>query len=93
MNYMGIRLSQIPQFWLTTDPTFGLKIEYRVVITYNPQLALVKASVLYYLLRLGGQKKWIRWSIYALEFSQHHTHDSHSWFGYISLQSCTIFLG
>lgn len=66
LNYMGIHLSQIPEFWKEVDPVYGSKIQYWVIITYNPQLGLIKASVLCFLLRLGGQKRWIRWSIYIL---------------------------
>jgi hypothetical protein len=33
---------------------------------YNPVLALVKASILFFLLRLGGQKQGVRIAIYAL---------------------------
>lgn len=33
---------------------------------YNPILAFVKASILVFLLRLGGQKKAVRWSIHGL---------------------------
>lgn len=33
---------------------------------YNPVLALVKASVLFFLLRLGGQKDSARYAIYVL---------------------------
>lgn len=33
---------------------------------YNPILAFVKASVLVFLLRLGGQKSTVRWGIHAL---------------------------
>lgn len=35
-------------------------------VLYNPILALVKSSVLIFLLRLGGHRRSIRWSIYAL---------------------------
>ncbi|KAE9367059.1 hypothetical protein N431DRAFT_487492 [Stipitochalara longipes BDJ] len=66
INYFGIHLDEIPTFWLDNDMTYNLKIQYWSIITYNPQLALVKASVCCFLLRLGGQKKSIRRSIYAL---------------------------
>jgi hypothetical protein len=35
-------------------------------VLYNPILALVKSSLLFFLLRLGGHRRSIRWSIYAL---------------------------
>lgn len=68
MSFIGVHWKDVPlQFQKDeVDPTYGLKIYYWLVITYNPQLALVKASVLCFLLRLGGQKRWIRWYIYIL---------------------------
>ena len=63
---MGIHLAQVPPFWLNNDMTFNYKITYWSILTYNPQLAFVKASVCCFLLRLGGQKKGIRWSLYIL---------------------------
>lgn len=36
---------------------------YAVQILYNPILALVKASILLFLLRLFGQKRGVRWYI------------------------------
>lgn len=35
-------------------------------VLYNPILALVKASVLIFLLRLGGHRRSIRYAVYAL---------------------------
>lgn len=35
-------------------------------VLYNPILAMVKSSILFFLLRLGGQRRSIRWSIHAL---------------------------
>jgi len=63
---MGIHLSEVPQFWIYNDMTYNYKITYFSILAYNPQLAFVKASVCCFLLRLGGQKRGIRWSIYAL---------------------------
>lgn len=42
------------------DPTQGLIWAYAVQILYNPILALVKSSVLIFLLRLFGQKDRVR---------------------------------
>lgn len=39
---------------------------YAVQLIYNPILSIAKCSVLVFLLRLGGHKRRIRWSIYAL---------------------------
>lgn len=35
-------------------------------VLYNPILALVKSSVLVFMLRLGGHQTEVRWTIYAL---------------------------
>lgn len=43
-----------------------IKFNYAVQVLYNPILAIIKASVLLFLLRLVGQKKSIRYSIWAL---------------------------
>ena len=55
INYMGIHLSEVPQFWIYNDMTYNYKITYFSILAYNPQLAFVKASVCCFLLRLGGQ--------------------------------------
>jgi hypothetical protein len=52
---------------------------YLAQIFYNPVLAFVKASVLLFLLRLGGQKKAARYAIYAL-------------FTFNALQAIAVFL-
>lgn len=48
------------------DPAPGLWWFYIAQIFYNPVLALVKASVLVFLLRLGSHKRNIRYCIHAL---------------------------
>ena len=48
------------------DPTDGLIWNYAVQILYNPILALVKSSVLIFLLRLFGQKEGVRRFIIGL---------------------------
>ena len=35
-------------------------------VLYNPILALVKSSILFFLLRLGGHRRRIRWAILSL---------------------------
>ncbi|KAH7024452.1 uncharacterized protein B0I36DRAFT_387023 [Microdochium trichocladiopsis] len=63
-NYVGIHVWDIP---LTNDPRPGLIYNFAVQIAYNPILALVKTSVLLFLLRLSGvQRPLVRWSIHAL---------------------------
>ncbi|KAG9255525.1 uncharacterized protein F5Z01DRAFT_699210 [Emericellopsis atlantica] len=52
----------VPEF----DPSPGFWWNFLVQMLYNPVLALVKASILFFLLRLGGQKKSARYAIYAL---------------------------
>jgi hypothetical protein len=55
-NFIGIPIREIPPH----DPTPGLIWNYAIQILYNPILALVKASVLLFLLRLFGQKSGVR---------------------------------
>ncbi|KAK7430393.1 hypothetical protein QQZ08_003141 [Neonectria magnoliae] len=45
---------------------FGQQWNYIIQILYNPILAIVKTSVLLFLLRLGGQKKQVRLAIISL---------------------------
>lgn len=51
--YIGIHYWEIPAGF---DPTMGLKWIYAVGAVYNPILAIVKQSVLIFLLRLSGPK-------------------------------------
>lgn len=62
-GYVGIHTYDIP---LENDPRVGLRWNYTLQQFYHPILALVKASVLTFLLRLGGTKQNIRWVIYVL---------------------------
>jgi len=63
LNYFGWTKEDVPKF----DPSPGRLWFYIAQLLYNPILALVKASVLVFLLRLGGgHKPKIRWSIHAL---------------------------
>ncbi|RWA13848.1 hypothetical protein EKO27_g1238 [Xylaria grammica] len=62
LNYWGWRAVDVPEF----DPSAGLWWFYLAQIFYNPVLALVKASVLILLLRLGGHKRTVRNVIYGL---------------------------
>jgi len=52
-NFIGIHTEDVPP----GDPTVGRIWNYGVQILYNPILALVKSSVLIFLLRLFGQQK------------------------------------
>lgn len=60
--YFGWRAVDVPLF----DPAPGMWWFYLAQLFYNPILALVKASVLLFLLRLGGQKPGVRLVIHCL---------------------------
>jgi hypothetical protein len=62
LNYFGWHAVDVPKF----DPSPGLWWFYLAQIFYNPVLALVKASVLLFLLRLGGHRRRVRYFIYGL---------------------------
>ncbi|KAH7014387.1 uncharacterized protein B0I36DRAFT_378120 [Microdochium trichocladiopsis] len=72
LSYIGVHVEQLPQ--TPYDPTLGRIFNYIVVMLYNPQLGLVKSSVLFFLLRLEGEQKrgvrraihWLNWSNIAL---------------------------
>lgn len=51
LNYYGWEDDKVPDF----DPSAGLWWNFFEQLCYNPVLALVKCSVLVFLLRLGGQ--------------------------------------
>ena len=55
-------MADVPKF----DPRPGFWWNFLVQMFYNPVLALVKASILFFLLRLGGQKQGVRYAIYGL---------------------------
>ncbi|KAL8371274.1 hypothetical protein RB595_001220 [Gaeumannomyces hyphopodioides] len=55
-NYVGIRPENVPAH----DPMAGEVWNYLVQVFYNPILALVKSSVLIFLLRLFGQQNGAR---------------------------------
>ncbi|KAI0526514.1 hypothetical protein F5B22DRAFT_655667 [Xylaria bambusicola] len=62
LNYWGWRAVNVPEF----DSAPGSWWFYLGQIFYNPVLALVKSSVLLFLLRLGGHQRRVRWFIYGL---------------------------
>ncbi|KAI2622128.1 hypothetical protein GGS26DRAFT_567842 [Hypomontagnella submonticulosa] len=61
--YLGVHVYDIP---MGADVSLGMYWNYIIQILYNPILALVKCSVLTFLLRIGGQRRKIRYSIHAL---------------------------
>ncbi|KAK7911573.1 hypothetical protein PG985_014054 [Apiospora marii] len=67
MNYIGVHTWQMPL--QPMDRPWSQVWAYVVIMLYNPQLGLVKSSVLFFLLRLGGHKPGIRWSIHLLNIS------------------------
>jgi len=64
-NFIGIHITDVPAPG-TYPGTPGLIWNFAVQVLYNPILALVKTSVLIFLLRLGGQKPGVRYAIHAL---------------------------
>ncbi|KAH7317726.1 CFEM domain-containing protein [Rhexocercosporidium sp. MPI-PUGE-AT-0058] len=61
--FLGIRVADIPP---TADPGLGLLWIFIAEILYNPILAIVKTSILLFLLRLGGHMTGIRYAIHSL---------------------------
>ncbi|KAL7765711.1 hypothetical protein ACKLNR_003627 [Fusarium oxysporum f. sp. zingiberi] len=62
-EYIGFPTSDIPDSY-DVEPV--LFYNWIMQVLYNPILELVKSSILFFLLRLGGHRRSIRWSIYAL---------------------------
>lgn len=61
--YIGIHYWNVPKDY---DPTPGLMWIYIVGAVYNPILAIVKLSVLVFLLRLASTKDEVRYSVWIL---------------------------
>ncbi|KAJ5957684.1 hypothetical protein N7501_011963 [Penicillium viridicatum] len=62
-TYIGYNVWDIPPDY---PAILGGKYTYATELLYNPILALVKTSILLFLLRLTGQKKLVRLAIWAL---------------------------
>ncbi|KAF4849039.1 hypothetical protein CGCSCA4_v004601 [Colletotrichum siamense] len=62
-GFIGIHVYDIP---LVADNRLGSLWNYIIQLLYNPILALVKTSVLMFLLRLSGQKRRIRFALIGL---------------------------
>lgn len=67
LMYLGVHAWQLPK--TPYNPRNGKILNYIVVMLYNPQLSLVKSSVLFFLLRLGGHQLFLRRSIQILNWS------------------------
>ncbi|KAK1672538.1 CFEM domain-containing protein [Colletotrichum godetiae] len=63
LGFIGIHVYDIP---LEADSRLGSLWNYIIQLLYNPILAIVKTSVLMFLLRLSGQKRSVRYAIHAL---------------------------
>ncbi|KAF7539985.1 hypothetical protein G7Z17_g12303 [Cylindrodendrum hubeiense] len=61
--FIGVHLADVPP---QADIVLGQQWNFIIQILYNPILAIVKTSVLLFLMRLGGQKKQVRMAIYGL---------------------------
>jgi hypothetical protein len=66
-QYIGVHVWQLPT--APYDRRISLILNYIVVMLYNPELALVKSSVLFFLLRLGGHQPVLRRLIQILNWS------------------------
>ncbi|KAJ4122950.1 hypothetical protein NW768_009941 [Fusarium equiseti] len=62
-GYIGFPATYVPET-IEIEPV--LFYNWIMQVLYNPILALVKSSILFFLLRLGGHRRSIRYSIYAL---------------------------
>ncbi|KAM6536222.1 Hypothetical protein NCS54_00482400 [Fusarium falciforme] len=62
-EFIGFPSEDVPDTYNAEPSLFW---NWIMQVLYNPILALVKSSVLIFLLRLGGHRRSIRWSIYAL---------------------------
>lgn len=63
-EFIGFPTSEVPESIYHIEPM--LFWNWIMQVLYNPILAMVKSSILFFLLRLGGQRRSIRWSIHAL---------------------------
>ncbi|KAF4163587.1 hypothetical protein CNMCM6936_000579 [Aspergillus lentulus] len=61
--YIGYHVWDVPKDF---PAALGAKFSYATLLLYNPILALIKTSILLFLLRLTGQKVNVRRAIYAL---------------------------
>ncbi|PNP74345.1 hypothetical protein FNYG_12394 [Fusarium nygamai] len=62
-EYIGFHTKDLPKSY-DVEPV--LFYNWIMQVLYNPILALVKSSILFFLLRLGGHNRSIKWAIYGL---------------------------
>ncbi|KAF5544161.1 integral membrane protein PTH11 [Fusarium phyllophilum] len=62
-EYVGFHTKDLPKSY-DVEPV--LFYNWIMQVLYNPILALVKSSILFFLLRLGGHNRGIKWAIYGL---------------------------
>ncbi|KAI1046627.1 hypothetical protein LB505_011195 [Fusarium chuoi] len=62
-EYVGFHTKDLPKNY-DIEPV--LFYNWIMQVLYNPILALVKSSILFFLLRLGGHNRGIKWTIYGL---------------------------
>ncbi|KAF5717235.1 integral membrane protein PTH11 [Fusarium mundagurra] len=62
-DYIGFHTKDLPKSY---DVQPVLFYNWIMQVLYNPILALVKSSILFFLLRLGGHNRAIKWTIYGL---------------------------
>ncbi|KAF5602542.1 integral membrane protein PTH11 [Fusarium pseudocircinatum] len=62
-EYIGFHTKDLPKSY-DIEPV--LFYNWIMQVLYNPILALVKSSILFFLLRLGGHNRAIKWAIYGL---------------------------
>ncbi|WYZ44622.1 hypothetical protein EsH8_VII_001058 [Colletotrichum jinshuiense] len=63
LMYFGYRAVDVPP---TLDTAPAMWWFFMAQMFYNPVLAFVRASILVFLLRLGGQKPGVRWAVHGL---------------------------
>lgn len=61
VNYIGYHIWDVPDQTIE-DKVFSGKLSMAQQLLYNPILCLVKASIIIFLIRLGDQRKKIRYS-------------------------------
>lgn len=63
--YLGVHTHDIPAE-ADLNLSLGMQWNYVIQILYNPILAMVKNSVLLFLLRFSGNRRSVRYCIHAL---------------------------